>query len=636
MCSSLRSDFRLSSPSSMSTTQTQSLPPFDDFDRVERSLLDVARKSPRDAGGWAQVAIYLSSRGEHRRAVAVLWEAIANCGNQPALLQAIADLLVDVPGHADRLEALARLAAVLPDDIGVLTNYGLAALHAPNPADALIPLRRAVELGESRVEVLLTLASAERQLGLTEAAVRLYDRVLTMVPSHPTAVVERWHCGLSTFDWVGALPLEADVEAVFAKETAETVSPFMGLALPPRNPLMLRDFVQRGAKSHLSGRGLRHAGAAASDRLRVGYLSSDFVDHATTLLTRGLFAAHDRTAFEIFVYSYGARSTAEGPAHIASSVEHWHDVADWDDDAIATLIRSHRLDVLVEMKGHTAGARPEISRQRVAPVQVHYLGCPGPVGGFGIDYFVADEVTVPSGTEAQFNVPVIKLPRAYQVNDSERPLPVASSRSALGVSDDSILLANFNQLWKIRPEFMLVWCRALSAFPNAILWLLDAGGSNQASTSINFRAWLNQNEFSQLVDRIVFVPRLRNEQHMNRLAAVDLCLDQLPYGSHTTGSDALWAGVPMLTVTGQTFAGRVGASLLTTHDEPSFIAADMQEYETRLHELLASPQLLVDARQRLLGKRSTSRLFDTVGFARDWEKLLTKLNSDGRAASSPA
>lgn len=595
--------------------------------------MEAARSSPQNAANWAQAAIYLSNRGEHRRAVAVLWEAISNCGDLPVLLQAIADLLVDMPAHPDRLEALARLVVTLPADIEVLTSYGLAALHAPNPANALVPLRRAVQLGESRVEILLTLASAERQLGSIESAVSLYDRVLTMVPTHPTALVERWHCGLSTFDWGEALPLEPAVEAVFARETPENVSPFMALALPPRNPLLLRDFVQRGAKAHLSGRGLRHAGTSTGGRLRIGYLSSDFVDHATTVLTRSLFGAHDKATFEIFVYSYGPHSAAEGPAYIASSVEHWHDVAALDDDAIASLIRSHRIDVLVEMKGHTAGARPEISRQRVAPVQVHYLGCPGPVGGFGIDYFVADEVTVPPGTEQQFNVPVVKLPRAYQVNDSQRPVPVAGSRSALGIAEDSVLLANFNQLWKIRPEFMQIWCRALSAFPKAMLWLLDGGERSGALTASNLRAWLNQHGFTDLVGRIVFVPRLRNEQHMSRLAVVDLCLDQLPYSSHTTGSDALWAGVPMLTVAGDSFAGRVGASLLTTHGEPSFIAGDMQQYEARLHELLASPALLADARQRLIAKRSTSQLFDTAGFVRDWEAVLAKLSADGRTAS---
>lgn len=615
----------------MSTSQTLPTPPFDDFARVERSLLEAARRSPKDAGNWAQAAIYLSNRGEHRRAVAVLWEAIANCGDLPELLQAIADLLVDQPAHPHRLEALARLAAIRPDNIDVLVNYGLAALHAPNPADALIPLRRAVLLGESRVEMLLTLASAERQLGSIEAAVSLYDRVLAAAPTHPTALIERWHCGLSTLDWDRVMALEPEVEAVFSKETPETVSPFMALALPSREPTQLRDFVQRGAKSQLSGRGLRHAGTSTGGRLRVGYLSSDFVDHATTVLTRGLFGAHDKGAFEIFVYSYGPRSAAEGPAHIASSAEHWHDVAALDDDATASLIRSHRLDILVEMKGHTAGARPGISRQRVAPVQVHYLGCPGPVGGFGIDYFVADEITVPRGAEDEFNVPVVKLPRAYQVNDSQRPVPVAVPRSSVCIADDAVLLANFNQLWKIRPEFMQMWCRALRAFPKAILWLLDAGEKNSGLTASNLQAWLHQRGFDDVANRIVFVPRLRNEQHMNRLAVVNLCLDQLPYSSHTTGSDALWAGVPMLTVKGNTFAGRVGASLLTTHDEPSFIANDLQDYEARLHELLGSPTMLTDAHQRLLAKRSTSRLFDTAGFVRDWEVLLTELNTDGRA-----
>ena len=604
----------------------------DGFDHIERSLRKSAMDSSSKPQGWAQLALYLSGRGEHRRAVAVLWEAVIHCGDLPVLLQAIADLLVDAPGHPDRLEALARLARACPNDAKALTQFGLAALSAPNPADGLATLRRAVELGESDVEILLTLASAERQLGSVESAVKLYERVLAIAPEHPTALVERWHCGLSNLDWVRTTELEPKVAALFSKETTEHVAPFMALALPAENPELLRDFVERGAKSFLSGRGLRRVGVTPGERLRVGYLSADFLDHATTLLSRGMFVAHDKSRFEIFIYNYGPRSTAEGPAHIAASIEHWHDIAALDDPLAATLIRSHKLDVLVEMKGHTAGARPEISRQRVAPVQVHYLGFPGPVGGFGIDYFVADDVTVPVGTEKEFNVPVIKLPRAYQVNDSQRAVPVAVTRESLGLSEDTTLIANFNQLWKIRPEFMRVWGRALRAFPNAMLWLLGNGETGDQLATENLQIWLQQEGLQDVGTRICFVPRLGNVLHMNRLATVDLCVDQLPCSSHTTAADSLWAGVPLLTVTGRTFAGRVAASLLTTHDEQSFIAANMLAYEARLFELLADPRQLVEARRRLEEKRHTSPLFDTAGFVRDWELTLSQLASDGSTA----
>lgn len=610
----------------MSNTQSR-MAPFDEYDRVERNLLAAARQSPANPSGWAQAAIYLSNRGEHLRAVHVLWEAISACGNLPILLQAIADLLANTPGHPDRIEALSRLVTTQPDNVDSLISFGFAALHAPNPADALQPLRRAVELGASSVDVLLTLASAERQLGSIKAALDLYDRVLTLVPSQPTAVVERWHSGLGVLDWSEAIALEPQVEAIFEQETPKLVSPLMALALPPPSAEFMRNFVERGARSSLSGRGLRHVGATKKDRLRVGYLSADFVDHATTVLTRSMFGAHDRSNFEVFIYSYGPRSGASGPAHIAASVEHWHDISAQDDDAAANLIRSHQLDILVEMKGHTAGARPEISRQRVAPIQLHYLGCPGPVGDFGIDYYVGDNITVPVGAEHEFNVPVLKLPRSYLVNDHARPIPVAASRETLGVAEDALLLANFNQLWKIRPEFMSIWCRAMRSNPKCLLWLLDAGERNNDLVVANLRKWLQQEGFSDVAERIVFVPRLRNEPHMNRLCAVDLCLDQLPYGSHTTAADALWAGVPILTLRGNSFAGRVGVSLLTTHDEPSLIADDLVDYEARLTELLSTPAKLKSAKDRLINKRQTSALFDTNGFMRDWEDMLRQVHS---------
>ena len=613
-------------------TETSPRTAFGDLDRIERSLHDAAKRTAGHPAGWAQLAIHLSNKGEPRRAVAVLWEAVAACGDNPALLQAIADLLIDAPGHPDRLEALARTANALPDNLMAQVNFGLSALLAPNPAGALRPLRRAVELGEERIDVLLSIASAELQMGSFEAAIALFDRVLALEPDNPTAIVERWFASLTTCDWPGALALEPAVEHVFSRCSPSDVSPLRALALPTKDPAQLRHYVEHGARAHLPGRGLRHAGQSTTNRIRVGYLSADFHDHAIARLSRGLFGAHAPDQFEVFAYSYGPRSAAVVAADIEASVEHWHNIAEVDDDAAVALIRSHKIDVLIEMKGHTAGARPEISRQRVAPVQMHYLGCPGPVGGFGIDFFVADDITVPLGAESEFNVPVVRLPRAYQVNDSRRAVPVAVTRTSVGVSEDTLLLGNFNQLWKIRPEFMAIWCRALRSCPRASLWLLEPSESTRSRVEANLNAWLSNAGFEDVADRVVFVQRLPNEAHMNRLATVDLIVDQLPYGSHTTASDALWAAVPLLTVAGNTFAGRVASSLLTTHGEDSFITPNKEAYEARLLELLSAPQQLAAAKTRLAAKRSTSPLFDTAGFVRDWEALLTTVYAENARA----
>lgn len=611
----------------MSTTFATATP-LKGLDASERALYKSALKTPSQPEGWARLAQHLSGRGEHRKAVACLWEGVASCGNLPHLLGAIADLLIDAPGHPDRIEALARLAVEKPDDVPTLVNLGMAALHAPNASYALPSLRRAVELGENRLAVLLPLALVERQFGSIEASLALFARAVAIEPDHKAALVEYWYTCLNAFDWVRAAQLQPAVEMAFDTQDAKYISPQVGLALPLNKPHRLRDLVERNAPSRLSGRGFRHAGEAVTGRLRVGYLSSDFFDHATLLLTRGLFAAHDRDRFEVFVYSYGPSGVAQGTPLISDSVEHWYDIAEASDDAAASLIRSHKLDVLVEMKGHTAASRGGISRQRVAPVQIHYLGCPGPVGGFGIDCFVADDVTVPPGAEDQFNVPVVRLPRPYQVNDDQRPIPHPVSRASPGAADDSIVLANFNQLWKISPEFMGIWARALRAHPKAVLWLLEPTANDRNLVMTNLHEWLNTHGLGDVARRISFQPRLKNDAHMNRLAACDLALDQLPCGSHTTASDALWAGVPLLTVTGDSFAGRVATALLSYHGEAAFITNTIADYERRLGELLDNPDELANARRRLLEKRTTSPLFDTAGFTRDWESLLFAVHKD--------
>ena len=619
----------------MTISESRRSAAYDDIERTERMLYQAAKRTPRHPFGWAQLALFLSGRGEHRRAVAVLWEAIANCGDEPVLLQSIADLLVDAPGHPDRVEALGRLANLQPDETAAQTNFGLEALLAPNPVGALGSLRRAVELGEARIDVLLCIASAELQMGSLARANSILNDVLAKDPHNSVALVERWFAGLSTLEWQRTSTLEAGVREVFETGNSLVAAPWMALALPVDDPERLRRFVERGSRSHLPGLGLRHAGQRRSDRIRVGYLSSDFHDHATTLLTRGLFREHGRSEFEVFGYSYGPHSAAERATDIAASVEHWHDISALGDDAAVALIRSHKLDALVEMKGHTSGARPEITRQRVCPIQIHYLGFPGPVGGFGVDYFVGDSVTIPLGAEAEINVPILRLPRAYQANDSQRFVPVAQTKRALGLSDDSILLANFNQLWKIRPEFMSIWCRTLRRHPRALLWLLSPSETNRPLVDCNLQDWLRFAGFEDVAERIVFVARLPNEEHLNRLAAVDLVLDQLPCGSHTTASDALWAGVPLLTVCGNTFAGRVASSLLTTHGEPSFITPSLETYELRLNELLAEGDELAVARRRFTAKRATSSLFDTTGFVRDWEAMLSAVCAEGQSDNGP-
>ncbi len=356
-------------------------------------------------------------------------------------------------------------------------------------------------------------------------------------------------------------------------------------------------------------------------RTRIGYLSSDLQTHATAILIAGLFETHDRERFEVFGYSYGPRAADPYRDRMQKSLEHWCDLNDLDDMAAAGRIATDRLDFLIELKGHTQGTRLGITVRRPAPVQIHYLGYPGPIGGYGIDYFLADWDTVPVHGDAEFPETVLRLPRCYQVNDAKRPLPKSASRADYGFDVNHLILANFNQTWKLSERFVVTWARALAKHPNARLWLLDPGETGRRQ----LLACAAQQGVTRPEEAIRFAQRVDPQKHIDRLALADLALDQLPCSSHTTAADALWAGVPVLTMYGNRFAGRVGAALVKAVDEQEFIANRLDDYELRLNALIANPAELQHAKARLESKRVSSSLWNTAAFTRDLEATLLSL-----------
>jgi predicted O-linked N-acetylglucosamine transferase (SPINDLY family) len=357
-------------------------------------------------------------------------------------------------------------------------------------------------------------------------------------------------------------------------------------------------------------------------RLRVGYLSGSFHEHPTARLMVGLFEAHDSERFEVTGYSYGPDDGSALRARVRASFEHWRDVREMSDEDIARTIRDDGIDLLIERKGHTHGGRLGILAQRPAAVQIHYMSFPGTLGYDAVDGVIADAEVVPPGAEADFHERVWRLPRCYYVNDNRRGLAGASSRRDNGLPEDALVLACLNQSYKLRRPLFAAWMEALRAQPDAVLWLL--AGHPRAQS--NLRAEAAKSGVAPA--RLVFARPAAQDVHVARVACADLALDTLPYGAHTTGVDALWAGVPMLTCRGDTFAGRVGASLLLAAGLPGLVTNSLDEYRARLLALSADRATLRDHRAYLERSRDTNPLFDTAAFARDWEALLLTIYDD--------
>ena len=347
---------------------------------------------------------------------------------------------------------------------------------------------------------------------------------------------------------------------------------------------------------------------AAGGRIRLAYLSADLHAHATSFLMAELFELHSRDRFEVIAVSYGQPSDEPIRARLRAGFDQFIDVADQSDTAVADLITTLKVDIAIDLKGHTDGNRNGILAGRPAPVQVAYLGYPATSGADWIDYLLADEVLVPHPHFADYSEKIVWLPDSYQVNDRQRPIGVSGSRTDHGLPECGFVFACLNDAFKIQPEIFDIWMRLLHATPGSVLWLLAEDPICQGH--LRHEASLRDVDPT----RLVFAPRVDLGTHIARMQCADLFLDTSPCNAHTTASDALWAGLPLLTVLGQTFTGRVGASLLHAAGLPELITESLTDYESLALRLATDQGLLSSLRQRLVANRDSCALFDTPRF----------------------
>jgi predicted O-linked N-acetylglucosamine transferase (SPINDLY family) len=356
-----------------------------------------------------------------------------------------------------------------------------------------------------------------------------------------------------------------------------------------------------------------------SRRLRLGYLSADFHEHATCILMAEMLEHHDRGRFEVTLYSHGKPDGSKMRRRIESACEHFVDVRGQSDGDIAARIRADGCDLLVDLKGYTRNHRVGVFAWRPAPVTATFLGFPGSTGADYIDYLVGDPVVTPLEHAPFYSERLAQMPVCYQPNDRQRALPAPPTRAEAGLPDDALVLAGFNQPYKISAQVFDVWCVLLDALPQAVLWLLEWNPQSRQN--------LEREAVARGVDpaRIVWAGRKRPAEHMARMQLADLFLDTWPCNAHTTASDALWAGVPVVTFTGRTFASRVAASLVHAVGLPELACSDIEHYARTVVELAHDAERRTAMRALLADARETSPLFDSLRFARDFEALALRM-----------
>jgi protein O-GlcNAc transferase len=350
------------------------------------------------------------------------------------------------------------------------------------------------------------------------------------------------------------------------------------------------------------------------EKIRIGYYSPDFCEHPVAYLLRELLELHDKNQFELFGFYFGPPDSSKMHKRISSAFNQFIDVGLKSDKDIALMSREIGIDIAVDLAGFTASARTDIFSHRAAPIQVNYLGYPGTMGAKYIDYIIADPTLIPIESEQYYSEKVVYLPNSYQVNDRNRLIAEkVFTKDELGLPKDSFVFCCFNNNYKITPNTFDGWVRILKAVEGSVLWLLE----DNPIAVLNLR---KEAQFRGLdSNRLVFAKRIDSSEHLARHRAADLFIDTLPYNAHTTASDALWAGLPVLTCKGESFASRVAASLLNAIELPELITTTQEQYEAKAIELATNPEKLKDIKNKLERNRLTTALFDTPRFTKHIE-----------------
>jgi protein O-GlcNAc transferase len=544
-------------------------------------------------------------------------------------LHARAMALAALGRHKQALGALDSLLALDPDNVEGLRLKGQTLLRLRRLEEALVPLDRAIALAPHFAPTLATRAVILAQLHRMEAAAASAEAALAQDPDLANAVNALAQIAQALCDWRRTARIGPDLIAR-ASQPQPMVAPFVLVGYSD-DPGLLRHAAEHYVAQKLPQPVARFAPRPARDdgRLRIAYMSQDFRDHATANLMAGLFEHHDRSRFEIIGLSLGRDDGSAIRKRLVAAFAQFHELAHVPDAEIAALIHRLDVDIAVDLNVHTQSPRPGILAGRPAPIQVNYLGYPGTSGADFIDYILADAVVAPFAEGRFYSERIVHLPHSYQVTDDRRQMDATPGRSAAGLPSAGFVFCSFNHSWKINAALFDIWMRLLKAVDGSVLWLIAGERDAEANLRREARA--------RGVDdtRLIFAPRVPQSAHLARQGLADLFLDTLPYNAHTTASDALWAGLPLVTCAGPSFAGRVAASVLTAMGMRELITTSLEEYEALALALARDPARLAALKQKLARQRRTSALFDTAGFTHHIETAFEIMWTRHKAGEGP-
>ncbi|MBI5107463.1 MAG: hypothetical protein HZA62_01825 [Rhodocyclales bacterium] len=564
------------------------------IDSAEAALRSGIAAIPESAQLHFNLGHLLRSSGRDRQAEAA-FERVCTLDplDQEAWMQlgSLRYLRADHRAAAKAFQRAAGLAG--PEQLSALRLAGFALADGGLPADAAACLETVVS----------------RSVG-GEADLQLLSQLLS--------------CRLERCDWHDRSDLVARCRHLLSGGGVPA-EPFTFLLLGEIGPVEQLALSARFCQSLLPPQTLapRQPGGASARRLRIGYFGDIFHEHATSRLATGMIEHHDHDAFDVHAFSYGPRDDGDKRRRWLAACDAFHDLVGLDVPQTAAYIHAQEIDILIDLNGWTGNTRSAALAWRPAAVQINWLGYPATMGSRQLaDYLIGDAVVTPPEDAEHYAETLALMPHSYQPNDRSRVIGAIPSRRDAGLPETGFVFSCFNRFLKISDEVFAAWCQILLQVPGSVLWLLDGDAGARA------RLMACAEEHGIAAGRLIFAGHLPQEAHLARLSLADLVLDTFPYGAHTTASDALWCGVPVLTRAGATFSSRVAASLLQACDMPGLVVDDFDAYVQRAVTLARDPEAMADRRSRLARNRLQTPLFDTAAFARDFESLLRLIWSD--------
>lgn len=608
----------------------------DEMDDALAEFQEAARIQPDFVDAHRRIAGVLRKQDKLEEAKRSLQHALGIDPNQSAYHAELALVLTNQGRLSEAVEAYKRALAIKPDDTAALNNLGNVLDELGRLDEAAAAYQFSIRVDPYNVTAISNLGMVFRKKNRVREAIDAFRKVLAVSPSNSTALGELYQLRLATCDWK---QIEGDETAVLnlcRERAANDIPSFILLAAPAATAAdRMNSALSCTAKyvipeNRKFGHRVPLTPEMGARKIRIGYLSADFYNHATAFLTAELFEKHDRSQFDIIAYSHSKNDHSPIRRRLEKAFDDFVDISMMGNPDAAEKIYGDKIDILIDLKGHTQDARTQILAFRPAPIQVNFLGYPGTMGANFIDYVIGDPTVTPLDQQPYYTEKIVQLPHCYQPNDTKRGVSAeVPTRGECELPENAFVFCCFNNNYKLTPALFDIWMRLLRTVPDSVLWLIEANDVVKQN--------LRSEAVSRGVDpsRLVFAKKMPVSRHLARHCHADLFLDTLPYNAHTTASDALWAGLPVVTCLGDSFAGRVAASLLKAIGLPELVTLTLEEYESLALRLAANPAMLSEIKQRIARNRLTTPLFDVESYTRNLERAYVHMVETWRSGCTP-